>query len=151
MKIYIAGPMTWHPQFNYPAFIEAASVLRERGYDVVSPAELDNPEDRAAALASVDGNPATYAGSSTWGDFLSRDVKLIADGGIEGIAVLPGWQNSSGARLETFVGKALKGIPVYALDPYTNELLTVTYLALVRAWANIDSLSFNTKPLTGVK
>jgi hypothetical protein len=103
MRIYLAGPMSNIPQLNFPAFDAAAADLRSRGYDVVSPAELDDPEDRAAALASPDGNMAKI--DKTWGHFLARDVKLIADEGIEAIVCLPGWRESRGARLETFVGR----------------------------------------------
>ena len=97
MKVYIAGPMTGLPQNNFPAFDAAAAVLRAQGHEVISPAELDDPEDRELAL---NDQPAT----KTWGDFLARDVKLIADAGIEAIVLLPGWEKSRGARLEATVG-----------------------------------------------
>ena len=47
--MYLAGPMSWRPQFNYPAFEEAAEELRKRGYEVVSPAEIDSPAVRDVA------------------------------------------------------------------------------------------------------
>jgi hypothetical protein len=112
MKVYLAGPMTGIPQFNFPAFDAAAADLRARGYTVVSPAELDRPDTRAAALASPDGAMGSGTNNGeTWGDFLARDVKLIADEGIEAIVCLPGWVNSRGARLETFVAR-LCDIPI---------------------------------------
>lgn len=112
MKVYLAGPMTGIPQFNFPAFDAAAADLRRRGYDVVSPAELDEPETRALALKSPDGSMGSGShNGETWGDFLARDVKLIADEGIEAIVCLDGWQNSKGARLETFVAR-LAGLPI---------------------------------------
>jgi nucleoside 2-deoxyribosyltransferase len=131
MKVYVAGPMTWKPQFNIPTFDAAAENLRNQGYEVISPAELDDPDTRAAALASPDGAPASgVVNGETWGDFLARDVKLIADGGIERIYVLPGWEESSGAQLETFVA-ARKGIPVY---DYTRGG-RVTDVELLDAWS----------------
>lgn len=105
--------MTGIPQFNYPAFDEATKYLRDHGYTVVSPAELDDPEIRAAALASPDGKMGSGSvNGETWGDFLSRDVKLIADK-VDIIVVIPGWEKSRGARLETFVGYALCGKSVF--------------------------------------
>ena len=103
MRLYLAGPMTSVPQFNIPLFDSTAAALRLLNLDIVSPAELDNPETRRVALASPDGAPGSGAATGeSWGDFLSRDVKLIADQ-IDGLVLLPGWQKSRGARLEVFV------------------------------------------------
>lgn len=49
MRAYLAGPMSNIPQFNFPAFDDAAADLRARGWDIVSPAELDRPEVRPNA------------------------------------------------------------------------------------------------------
>jgi hypothetical protein len=103
MRVYLAGPMSNIPQFNFPAFTAAAKELRKQGLDVVSPAEMDAALGiDKYALASADGNPKDVP--VTWGDLLSRDVKLIADGGIQGIVFLPNWDKSRGARLEATVG-----------------------------------------------
>lgn len=111
-RIYLAGPMTGIPQMNFPAFDAAAKDLRARGYDVVSPAELDDPEDRTAALASEDGDINKMGPGRSWGFFLARDVKIIADEGIEAIVCLSDWYESRGARLETFVAR-LCDIPIF--------------------------------------
>jgi hypothetical protein len=103
-KVYLAGPMTDIPQCNFPAFMAAAFKLRAAGIDVVSPAELDNENTKKAALSSVDGSMGSGSpNGETWGDFLARDVKLIADT-VTGIAFLDGWQRSRGAKLEATVG-----------------------------------------------
>ncbi|MBA3583914.1 MAG: DUF4406 domain-containing protein [Gemmatimonadetes bacterium] len=151
MHIYTAGPMTHLPQFNFPAFDAMAANLRAYGHEVISPAELDNPEDRAAALASPDGSHLDYGNGvkATWGDFLARDVKLLADGGIEAVVVLAGWERSRGARLETFVANALCGLPIYEFrfshGHQYNVLTEVPYLSLVRAWADKSDISFHSE------
>lgn len=101
-KLYLAGPMSGIPQFNFPAFREAAKALRELGHDVISPAELDEQTQVAAeAEASPDGDTSKL--SETWGDLLSRDVKIVADE-VQGVAFLPNWHKSRGAKLEAYVG-----------------------------------------------
>ena len=102
---YTAGPMSGIPQFNYPLFLRVARMLREQGYTVKSPAEMDTPAMQAAALANMTGDLSklTKEPNETWGDVLARDVKLISDN-IGGIIMLPGWERSRGARLELFVG-----------------------------------------------
>jgi len=103
MKVYIAGPMSRLPQFNFPYFDGVAKLLREHGYTVVSPAELDDDEFRARVMAhNITGFETDLLGA--WADCLSRDVKLITDDGIEGIVLLHGWEKSRGAKLEAYVG-----------------------------------------------
>lgn len=97
MKVYVAGPMSNLPANNFPAFDAAAAWLRRMEFTVVSPAELDDPHDRAIALANGQH-------TKTWGDFLARDVKLLADTGIQGIVFLSSWTESRGAKLEATVG-----------------------------------------------
>lgn len=102
--VYIAGPMSGHPQFNVPAFLLAQEDLFRRGFDAVLPVDLDIPAERKQLLASKDGlDPAPRS----WAELLAEDLKLIGDAGVEGIVVLPGWQYSKGAKLETFFGRLL--------------------------------------------
>jgi hypothetical protein len=137
--------MTGIPQFNFPAFDALAASLRAGGFDVKSPAEMDDPVTRAAALASPDGAPGSgSANGETWGDFLARDVKLLSDGGIEAIVVLPNWHRSRGARLETFVASAMNGKTIYTWDATYQELTPVPFIDLVRAWAGKQDISFHT-------
>lgn len=121
-QYYIAGPMTGKRQFNFPAFDAAAASLTAAGYLVTSPAELDDEKTRAAAIASPDGDPKVYAAvtGSTWGDFLSRDVKLIADE-CDAIVALEGWEYSRGARLEIFVARSC-GKPVYDYEAWLHDV-----------------------------
>jgi Domain of unknown function (DUF4406) len=87
--------------------------LRSVGWIIVSPAELDDPIDRELALTDKPSR-------KTWGDFLARDIKLIADGGIEAIIFLPYWYNSRGARLEAMVGLLT---PKFSFFQYDDRLV----------------------------
>lgn len=127
--VYIGGPMTSIPQFNFPAFDAAAADLRAMGFTVQSPAEMDDLATREAALASPDGAPGSGSSNGeTWGDFLARDVKLIADQ-IDAVALIPGWERSRGARLETFVA-FLCGKPIV----HYPSLRSVSKKSLAKAW-----------------
>lgn len=129
MKIYIAGPMTGYPSFNFPAFDMAAHDLRKRGFEVFSPAEMDDEVTRAAIVASPDGAPV---GRPQFAAFMARDLTLIIAGGIEAVYVLPGWDQSPGAKLETFTAKLL-GLPV--VDYATMSL--VSKVRLLVAWGDV--------------
>lgn len=96
MKVYIAGPMTGIPQFNYPAFNEAARELRAHGHEVVSPAEL------------MDVNEAELweDKEALWKHCMRADLaKLVSE--CDRIVLLPGWEGSRGAKLERTVAEAL--------------------------------------------
>lgn len=139
MRLYLAGPMTSIPQFNIPEFDRVANELRALGFDIVSPAELDDEETRRISLASPDGALATLeTHNKTWGDFLARDVKLLADEGIQGVVVLPGWERSRGARLETFVASRMVGLPILRYSPdWLPHMDEVSLTDLSRAWEGV--------------
>lgn len=105
---YISGPMSGYPQFNVPHFRRAAQVARRAAIQVVSPVELDGAVVESACLESPDGVlvDGKICGA-TWGDLLSRDVKVIADEA-QGILLLEGWWRSRGARLEVFTALLCK-------------------------------------------
>lgn len=128
MRLYLSGPMSNVPGFNIPAFETATANLRALGYEVLSPPELDAEAglDVGIMLASPDGKPVPGA---TWGDCLARDVKIIADGDVDGIVLLPNWWKSKGARLEIFVGM-LNRVKIYE---YTGiqEPRPVVFLTLL--------------------
>ncbi len=97
MRLYLAGPMTGIPQFNYPAFDEGKRVLKHHGYDVISPNESDAPEIRAAATFSQEGALDDLPGF----DLRQTALQNVLDiGKCDGIALLSGWQASSGVTHE---------------------------------------------------
>lgn len=81
-RLYISGPMTGLPDWNFPAFNAKAQELRERGFQVVNPAEDKEPD-------------------LEWSDYLRIDLRMLMD--CDAIYMLPGWQGSKGARLEHHV------------------------------------------------
>jgi len=127
-KVYLAGPMTGIPQFNYPAFAEGAITLRGLGYEVVSPAEQDSSAVQKMALASETGNLIELASTEeTYGDILSKDVKIVIDE-VDGVVLLPEWEFSRGARLETFIAITVQK-PVFTLQD--GHLYTTSYGVLM--------------------
>lgn len=91
MKIYIAGPMTGLPEWNFPAFDAAAEILRLDGHDPVNPADLDRE-------IGFDPRQTETVGPAFLRDAMRRDLTAICE--CDGIAMLPGWERSGGARVE---------------------------------------------------
>jgi hypothetical protein len=94
-RIYIAGPMTGLPEFNFPAFQEAAAALRARGFHVENPAE----------------NPTPPCGS--WLAYMRMAVAQVAK--VDAVALLPGWENSRGAKVEYTLATSL-GLTVMPIE-----------------------------------
>lgn len=90
--VYLAGPMRGVPGLNFPAFNRAASNLRDRGLVV------HNPAERADAAAPLPLHR-----------YMEFDLPLVCAS--DAVVVLPGWQESDGAHIETTVADML-GIPV---------------------------------------
>jgi hypothetical protein len=106
MKIYVAGPMSTVQDHNYPEFFAVANELRALGHEVINPAET-NGATLEEAIADVLNNPMG------WKDYMRIDLRSITQ--VEALCLLPGWQNSKGARLEVTVAKEL-GLPLYVLS-----------------------------------
>lgn len=107
MKIYLAGPMSGYPEFNFPTFHAAAALLRADGHEVFSPAENDIAKigDFSKNNPTGDVKAANAAGFSLR-HALADDTKFICLEA-EGIAMLPGWEKSLGARAEHALAVAL--------------------------------------------
>lgn len=108
MKIYIAGPMTGLPDWNFPAFFGAEKELLSLGYKVVNPAHSDGATVQEALESA--GNPESP--NNTWRWYMRRDLPHVLE--VDALCVLPGWRNSKGASLEVHVAKAI-GLPIYVL------------------------------------
>lgn len=100
-RVYLAGPMSGIPEFNYPAFAKATAELRAKGYEVFSPAENDG--DRLSADKGIDIETGKVVDPARFRTFLrevfAEDMEYICKKA-DAIAMLPGWENSGGARAE---------------------------------------------------
>lgn len=97
---YLGGPMMGVPQSNFPRFDYVAEVLREKGYNIISPAELHDPVVRARLLASPDG---TSFVNMMHERFLASDLIIVSLPTCVGGIFIEGWHNSRGARGESWV------------------------------------------------
>ena len=97
MIIYLSGPMSGIPEYNFPAFNAAAARLREMGYGVINPAEIEQPD-------------------IAWGVCMRNDITELMRA--DTVALLPGWENSAGSGLEITIALAL-GMDI--LDAHTLE------------------------------
>lgn len=92
-RVYLSGPMTGIKDWNRPAFMEAATFLRNQGATVFNPAFSSMCESR------------------THDAWMVRDIHELTEH-MDGkpyydyIAQLPGWEKSGGAKLEYIVAQA---------------------------------------------
>lgn len=107
--IYVAGPMTGIPNFNFPLFNKVAAFLRAEGHTVFNPAErvierhggvdisADNPTGDPELAAKTHGFNRRIA--------LKEDLEFICLHA-DTICLLPGWIDSMGARAEYCTAQA---------------------------------------------
>jgi hypothetical protein len=119
MKIYVAGPMRGIPEFNFPAFHAAAAKLRAEGHEVFNPAERDNERHgQDISKGNATGDEA-LAAAAAWVQSargaLGDDLAWICVATADAIALLPGWENSKGAKAERATAEAL-GLQEIRLD-----------------------------------
>jgi hypothetical protein len=94
--IYISGPMSGLPEFNYQAFMAKENELLDQGHKVQNPAHN----------SSVDGN----GDPKTWKGFMIdalHQLELCTH-----IHFLEGWKDSPGARIEAIAAERM-GIKIY--------------------------------------
>jgi len=107
-RYYLAGPMTGLPDNNYPAFHEAARKLRDLGFEIVSPAEInyDAPKqykDIEESGMFDDDKAAARLALRT--KCLRKDLAGLIT--CHGIISLPGSVSSPGVEFEYTVAKGL--------------------------------------------
>lgn len=107
MKIYIAGPIAGYPDANRRAFKDAARYLRAIGHTPVNPHDIQPfPHDDFCPPGPMGGEGSEHTAPC----FMRTD--LIAMLGCDGVYLLEGWEDSSGARIEWLIAAHVCGIPV---------------------------------------
>ena len=109
-RIYIAGPMSGLPNNGYDAFDRKAKQLRDSGWDVVSPADMD----RQAGLS-----PDREFTRLDYMQAARRDLKVLTE--VNAIYMLHGYEGSPGGCWEWARAKEL-GLPIYYETPYPPSL-----------------------------
>lgn len=104
--VYLAGPMTGHPDYNFPAFHLAATRLREFGLTVVSPAE----DDQGKPLT-----PPSPEAALPHQAYMLRSLRMML--ACDAIFLLPGWDASTGAQLERQVARAC-GLAIFEMGKW---------------------------------
>lgn len=114
-RAYVAGPMRGKPKLNFPAFDKAASLGRSLGWQIISPADLDREHDIHEDAADVIDPEGVRV-------IVDRDVtallSLRAESG-DAIALLHGWEKSTGARAELAMAQWL-GLRVVDARSFTD-------------------------------
>ncbi len=112
MKIYVSGPMRGKPDFNFPAFIHAANLLRLEGHEVVDPAQTSLDYARAV------GRPLEHI---PFHEFMRViDIPVLTQ--VEAICVLEGWEHSVGARIEVLTAWAM-GLSIFRFDDRSDVII----------------------------
>lgn len=106
MRLYLSGPITGYPDLNKPAFAEAAAALRADGHDVLNPHEIGQASELLLP----------------WEDYLRADLVAMLQQA-DGLAMLPAWERSRGARLEHHVATALG----WEVRPWDSWLYTPSH------------------------
>lgn len=123
-RIYLAGPMRGLPNFNFPRFHAVAKALRMDGHDVFSPAEKDNERhgtDISAGNTTGDEKIAAQQHGFNLRDALAMDLDYICKQATT-IALLPGWEKSTGAQAEWRTALAL-GLEIVYLHEEVVRLM----------------------------
>lgn len=101
MLIYLSGPMSGHPDYNYPAFNAAARRIRSLGHAVFNPAE-------------------TFGGATDLSRRTYLEVDYAAVAKADALVYLPDADTSVGASTEIAIARSL-GIPTWTFRNFLAE------------------------------
>lgn len=126
--VYLAGPMRGIPEFNFPRFFEAETLLREAGFlSIFNPARRDNEHhgtDISKKNATGSEAQAVKEHGFSLRDAMAADCAFICNHATH-IALIPGWEASSGARAEHALASCLGHAFVYFGELRGSKTLTL--------------------------
>ena len=99
MILYIVGPVTGRPNLNREAFADAARALSEAGHFPSIPHRNVPPD-------------------ASWDDATKMSIRAMLR--CEGVARLPDWRSSNGARIESKLAMDV-GMPVKDVAEWCRE------------------------------
>jgi hypothetical protein len=89
--VYLAGPMTGKPYYNFLQFDAYKARLTIKGLNVVSPADIDRKYGFDPLKSMTKNLPNRE-------DCIQRDVQAIC--GVDAVCLMPGWKRSKGSLVE---------------------------------------------------
>ena len=102
-RLYVIGPVTGRPDDNFEAFGAASDKLLEAGFHPCIPHEF-------------------VPKGAAWPDAMRDSIHALTGHrpAFDGVAMLDGWEQSRGARLERQVAEAC-GIPCKTVNEWLEE------------------------------
>jgi hypothetical protein len=94
-SIYIAGPMSGIPEFNFPAFFAAEERLKADGWRAVNPAAKSQEADLYPDAVATGDNKLVIEKGFDFRKCYLWDMEQVIYG--DAIYMLKGWQYSPGA------------------------------------------------------
>jgi hypothetical protein len=117
--LYLAGPMRGLAYWNARAFDYAAARWRSAGWQVINPIDLGREHDGLDPLKMPPHELGALAASWDWlRRVILYDLQHLARA--HALALLPGWQRSSGSTVEVATAQFL-GLPLFCA--VTEELV----------------------------
>lgn len=104
-RLYIIGPVTGIEDDNLQAFVDAANRILDADRTHTSIARIPH-------MFVDEGDD--------WPTAMRKSVNEVTSGYYDGLALLPGWEQSEGAKLEKAVAEAC-GIPCKTVDEWLEE------------------------------
>ena len=96
-RVYISGPMTGIPEYNFPEFEKAEAFLRAQGFEPVSPHRVKPHQFTPAETAMLDIYGVTKE-RRDWLAYILVDLLELVT--CQRIYMLHNWRKSPGANIE---------------------------------------------------